>query len=63
MVPRRKVSDREEAVELLDELSASGLALSEFCSRYGLDARSLNCWRLNLGRAGSGKPRGSGASP
>jgi hypothetical protein len=47
---RRKVKSRGEAEVLLDELEASGLALRAFCSERGLDGRSLQCWRLNLGR-------------
>jgi hypothetical protein len=47
---RRKVRSRGEAEELLDELEESGLALRAFCSERGLDGRSLQCWRLNLGR-------------
>ena len=47
---RRKVRSRGEAETLLDELDASGLALRAFCSERGLDGRSLQCWRLNLGR-------------
>ena len=47
---RRKVRSRGEAEVLLDELEASGLALRAFCSERGLDGRSLQCWRLNLGR-------------
>ena len=47
---RRKVKSRGEAEVLLDELEASGLALRAFCFERGLDGRSLQCWRLNLGR-------------
>ena len=47
---RRKVSSRGEAVALLDELEASELGLPAFCSERGVDGRSLQCWRLNLGR-------------
>ena len=52
---RRKVRSRGEAEELLGELEASGLALRAFCSERGLDGRSLQCWRLNLGRKPSGR--------
>lgn len=47
---RRKVKSQGEAVALLDELEASGLALPAFCSERELDGRSLQCWRLNLKR-------------
>ena len=47
---RRKVRSRGEAEVLLEELEASGLALRAFCSERSLDGRSLQCWRMNLGR-------------
>ena len=47
--PRRKVRDRKDAHELLSSLSRSGLPLSAFCRKAGVDGRSLQCWRLNLG--------------
>lgn len=46
---RRKVRDEDDAWELLDAWKESGFALSDFCGRRGINARSLNCWRLNLG--------------
>lgn len=46
---RRKVRDEDDAWGLLDELEASGLELRDFCEHRGVDARSLNCWRRNLG--------------
>jgi hypothetical protein len=46
---RRKVRTESEALELLDELERSGLELPAFCASHGLDGRSLNCWRHNLG--------------
>lgn len=48
-VHRRKVRDADDAWALLDEWEASGLELRDFCERRGIDGRSLNCWRLNLG--------------
>jgi len=47
---RRKVRSRDEAEVLLDELEASGQALSAFCTERRIDSRSLQCWRLNLRR-------------
>lgn len=47
----RKVRDREDALELLDALDASGRSLSEYCRSRGIDGRSLNCWRRNLRRS------------
>lgn len=46
---RRKVRDEDDAWSLLDAWEASRLEFSEFCARQGVDGRSLNCWRLNLG--------------
>ena len=48
-VHRRKVRDEDDAWELLDEWEASGLELRDFCEQRGINGRSLNCWRLNLG--------------
>ena len=58
---RRKVRSRGEALELLDELEASGQPLPTFCSSRGLDGRSLQCWRLNLGR-GARPPQASSSA-
>jgi len=46
---RRKVHDERDAQALLMELEHSGLELSAFCAVQGIDGRSLNCWRHNLG--------------
>jgi transposase-like protein len=46
----RKVRDAEEAAALLDAAEASGMARADWARRHGIDARSLNAWRLNLGR-------------
>jgi transposase-like protein len=46
----RKVRDAEEAAALLDAVEASGMARADWARRHGIDARSLNAWRLNLGR-------------
>jgi len=46
---RRKVRNEREALTLLDEWRRSGLELSAFCASQGIDGRSLNCWRRNLG--------------
>lgn len=48
---RRKVLDRAEAMDLLEEWKQSGLALADFSRSCGVDGRSLNCWRLNLARS------------
>jgi transposase-like protein len=46
----RKVRDAEEAAALLDAVEASGMTRAAWARRHGIDARSLNAWRLNLGR-------------
>ena len=51
---RRNVHDEREALALLEELEDSGLELSAFCALYGVDGRSLNCWKHNLGRSRPG---------
>lgn len=53
---RRKVRDRADALALLDDLEASGLALPVFCQHHGIDGRSLQCWRLNLRRRAADPP-------
>jgi hypothetical protein len=45
----RKVRDAEEARGLLDAAEESGLARADWARRQGIDPRSLNAWRLNLG--------------
>ena len=47
---RRKVRDENDAQKLLVDWERSGLDISAFCARVGVDGRSLNCWRVNLGR-------------
>jgi hypothetical protein len=46
----RKVRDAEEAAALLDAAEASGMTRADWARCHGIDARSLNAWRLNLGR-------------
>ena len=53
---RRKVRDRDDAVELLRALANSGLTLIDFCERHGIDGRSLHCWERNLRRRGTVEP-------
>lgn len=55
---RRKVRDREEAVELLEEHATGTQTLRAFCAARRIDARSLHCWKLNLARPGSRGSRG-----
>ena len=57
---RRNVRDKRDAMALLDELEDSGLELSAFCASRGVDGRSLNCWRKNLGESASPRPTSQG---
>ena len=49
MTPR-KVANRDEAVQLLEEATASGLPRAAWARQHGIDARSLNVWRVILDR-------------
>lgn len=55
----RKITDEREAEACLSAAAASGLDRAAWANRQGIDARSLNAWRLNLER----RERGSGAVP
>ncbi len=46
----RKVRDREEARKCLESAEASGLPRADWARHHGIDARSLNAWRVNLER-------------
>jgi hypothetical protein len=46
----RKVRDAAEAGALLAAVTSSGMRRAEWAHRNGIDARSLNAWRLILGR-------------
>ena len=45
----RKIRDRQDALACLEALDASGMTLTPWARAHGVDARSLHCWRLNLG--------------
>ena len=47
---RRKVRDAHEARQCLRAVAASGRSRAEWAREHGVDARSLNAWRLNLER-------------
>jgi transposase-like protein len=47
---RRKVRDAEEAAVLLAEAERCGRSRAEFARSLGIDARSLNMWRVCLAR-------------
>ena len=46
----RKIMDHREAEACLAAVEASGLGRAAWAHRQGIDARSLNAWRLNLQR-------------
>lgn len=48
---RRKIESAEDARLCLDAAKESGLPRAEWARAHGVDARSLNAWRLNLERA------------
>jgi hypothetical protein len=50
MSVRRKVPDAETARAWLDAAERSGLDRAAWCAAAGVDARSLQCWRLALDR-------------
>ena len=45
----RKIRDRQDAIESLEAAAASGLPRAVWARSQGIDGRSLNCWRQNLG--------------
>jgi hypothetical protein len=53
MSPRRKVPDAETAQAWLAAVQQSGLTPVEWCAEAGVDARSLQCWRLALAKRGA----------
>jgi transposase len=48
----RKIEDEVEARRCLSAAEASGLAHREWAREQGIDARSLNMWRVILARGG-----------
>lgn len=48
----RKIKDEAEAKDCLSRVAASGQSRVVWARAHGIDARSLNAWRLNLGRGG-----------
>jgi hypothetical protein len=49
MTPR-KVANRDEAVRFLNQADVSGLPRATWARQNGIDARSLNLWRVILNR-------------
>jgi hypothetical protein len=60
----RKIKDEDDALECLDAAGRSGRSRRDWALSAGVDARSLNAWRVNLERrmVGSG-PRVARALP
>lgn len=54
---RRKVRDAREAETCLAAAASSGLSRVRWAQANGVDARSLNAWRLNLERDGQREVR------
>lgn len=50
MSRRRKVPNAETAQAWLDAAQRSGLTRAQWCAEAGVDARSLQCWRIALAR-------------
>ncbi len=46
----RKVANRDEAVRLLNQAATSGLERAVWARQNGINARSLNLWRVHLAR-------------
>jgi hypothetical protein len=55
-MPRRKIRDATDARRCLDAAEASGLHRVEWARRHGVNARSLNAWRVNLERGAAPEP-------
>ena len=49
----RKIKDESDAKSCLGAAAASGVSQREWAHRNGIDARSLNAWRVNLARRGA----------
>jgi len=53
----RKIEDEAEARRCLTAAEASGVVHREWAREQGIDARSLNMWRVILARSGSAPTR------
>lgn len=54
----RKTRDAADARRCLRAVQSSGLGRVEWAHEHGIDARSLNVWRLNLARGAKPEPTG-----
>ena len=48
----RKIRDEVDARKCLEAASHSGVSRKQWAHDHGVDARSLNAWRMNLTRRG-----------
>ena len=49
-MPGRRIADEHDARSCLEAAACSGLTRREWAHANGVDARSLNAWRVNLER-------------
>ena len=49
-MPGRRIADEHDALSRLEAVASSGLTRRVWAHAHGVDARSLNAWRLNLER-------------
>jgi hypothetical protein len=55
---KRKIRDEAEARACLKAVKAArGASLAQWARDHGVDGRSLNAWRVNMGRRGLPAPR------
>ena len=49
-MPGRRIANERDARSCLEAVASSGLNRREWAHAHGVDARSLNAWRVNLER-------------
>lgn len=49
-MPGRRIADEHDARSCLEAVASSGLTRRDWAHAHGVDARSLNAWRVNLER-------------
>jgi hypothetical protein len=50
---RRKIRDEADARKCMAAIERAGVVGAEWAQAHGIDGRSLNAWKVNLGRRGS----------
>jgi hypothetical protein len=53
---RRKIRDADDARACLEAVAHSGLPRAQWAQQNGIDARSLNIWRVIFNRTGASPP-------